>query len=454
MTLSLNAIYNLKAVLMETGIKPDVLRAWERRYGLPLPQRTPGGHRLYSEHDIEIIKWLLARQHDGLSISHAVDMWNEKKVAGQDPINHSSQNETPALTMAPVHPLVIPDSGSSLTAVEELRNSWLMACLGFDEAAAEQVLNQAFALYPIEYVCSAVLQRGVAEIGSMWYENRASVQQEHFASALALRRLDALMMAAPPPTRAQNVIVGCPADEWHTFTPLLLALLIRRRGYNVIYLGANVPASHLIETVAAVNASLVILAAQQLNTAASLQQAVKLIAQHGLQVSFGGRIFSVNPGLVERIPGHYLGGRLEDAMDVIESLLLAPRIVYKEIPFTSEYDQALKSFVSHRAFIESILDRKLGEQAAGTDMFKNAHKYLGDNIVSALTLGDIAYVDSEIDWLKALTLSLKLPASVLQIYLQVYSAVVHQHLGSRALPLTLWFEKQLNLLEAEKSAQG
>jgi hypothetical protein len=145
---------------------------------------------------------------------------------------------------------------------------------------------------------------------------------------------------------------------------------------------------------------------------------------------------------------------LEDAMDVIESLLLVPRIIHKEIPLASEYDQALKAFVSHRAYIESILDNKLGEQAAGTDMFTNAHKYLGDNIVSALTLGDIAYVDSEIDWLKALTLSLKLPASVLQIYLQVYSDVVHQHLGPRALPLSLWFEKQLSLLVAEKAAQG
>ncbi len=65
-------IYNLKAVVQETGIKPDTLRAWERRYGLPEPQRTASGHRLYTDRDVATLKWLVARQDDGLTISRAV----------------------------------------------------------------------------------------------------------------------------------------------------------------------------------------------------------------------------------------------------------------------------------------------------------------------------------------------------------------------------------------------
>jgi DNA-binding transcriptional MerR regulator len=71
--LSKSPAFNLKAVLRETGLAADTLRAWERRYGLPTPQRTAGGHRLYSQYDIETIKWLIARQAEGLSISRAVD---------------------------------------------------------------------------------------------------------------------------------------------------------------------------------------------------------------------------------------------------------------------------------------------------------------------------------------------------------------------------------------------
>ena len=53
--------FNLKVVLKETGLAADTLRAWERRYGLPSPNRTAGGHRLYSQRDIETVKWLMKR---------------------------------------------------------------------------------------------------------------------------------------------------------------------------------------------------------------------------------------------------------------------------------------------------------------------------------------------------------------------------------------------------------
>ena len=83
---SITPAYNLKVVLKETGLAADTLRAWERRYGLPVPQRTQGGHRLYSERDIHTIKWLMARQAEGLSISRAVDLWNENLASGLDPL--------------------------------------------------------------------------------------------------------------------------------------------------------------------------------------------------------------------------------------------------------------------------------------------------------------------------------------------------------------------------------
>ena len=79
------AIFNLKAVVNETGLKPDTLRAWERRYGIPSPQRTQSGHRLYSQREIEIVKWLSERQREGLTISRAVDMWNRLLESGEDP---------------------------------------------------------------------------------------------------------------------------------------------------------------------------------------------------------------------------------------------------------------------------------------------------------------------------------------------------------------------------------
>src|SRR5512145_1048844 len=208
--------FNLKVVLKETGIAADTLRAWERRYGLPMPQRSAGGHRLYSQRDIETIKWLMKRQAEGLSISRAVDLWNEQIASGSDPLAGSvPSNLISASTVPGQYP-------SADTTLDSLRAQWVEACMNFNESGAEQILNQAFSIFPVEAVCLEVLQKGMSEVGELWYENRMSVQQEHFASGLAIRRLDTLLSASPAPTRNQSIIVGCPPNEWHTFTPLLL----------------------------------------------------------------------------------------------------------------------------------------------------------------------------------------------------------------------------------------
>ena len=68
--------YNLGAITRETGLHPDTLRAWERRYDLPQPTRSDGGQRLYSQRDLEIIRWLIAKQETGLRISQAADLWH------------------------------------------------------------------------------------------------------------------------------------------------------------------------------------------------------------------------------------------------------------------------------------------------------------------------------------------------------------------------------------------
>lgn len=78
--------FNLKAVVQETGIKPDTLRAWERRYGLPEPNRSSGGHRLYSQNDIDTLLWLMSRQNEGMTISRAVDLWRSLESEGRNPL--------------------------------------------------------------------------------------------------------------------------------------------------------------------------------------------------------------------------------------------------------------------------------------------------------------------------------------------------------------------------------
>lgn len=428
--LSKSPAFNLKAVLRETGLAADTLRAWERRYGLPSPQRTAGGHRLYSQYDIETIKWLIARQAEGLSISRAVDLWNEQTASGLDPLAALAPTGIALTQNASANP--------ADTTLDAIRAEWIQACINFSEVQAEQALNKAFSIFPVEAVCVDVLQKGVSEIGSMWYENRASVQQEHFASGLAMRRLDALLSASPAPTRPQTILMGCPSGEWHTFTSLLLALLLRRRGLNVIYLGANVPTERFSETAQKVKADLVVLVSQTLNSAAQLQHAALALITQKVNVAFGGRIFSLRPGIADHVPGYYLGATLEGSINEIESLLKGVSKPRKVKVAAQEYVSALQGFNAKRTHIESTLKLNLPPLSIGTEELDASIQHLGHNIAAALQFGDMEHLSEEMDWLKVLLHAYNRPKQELIYFMESYSNAIDTHINGQGDPIKKW----------------
>src|SRR5215212_9533545 len=432
--------FNLKVVLKETGLNADALRAWERRYGLPVPQRTAGGHRLYSQRDIETIKWLMKRQEEGFSISRAVDMWKEQIASGLDPLAGSTQPAVPSTSM-------ISAQYQSATTLDEFRAHWIEASLNFSESTSEQILNQAFSMFPVEAVCIEILQKGLSEIVTFWYENRASVHQEHFASSLAVRRLDALLSAAPAPTRKQTVIVGCPPDEWHALIPLILALLLRRRGLNVIYLGANVPAEQFSNTIENVKADLVVLVAQQLITAATLQRTALMLSSHNVPVAFGGRIFNLHPNLPDSISGYFLGPELDTALDEIETILTTKTKHSQPQAASQIYIAAHQAYVAKRAQIELTIKETLEPLAISPEEIRTSIYFLGENITAALQLGDMSHVSTEIDWLKGLLQSHGSPKGQLVRFMQAYSEAVAKNINGQGQPIYEWFAYEVEKLK-------
>jgi DNA-binding transcriptional MerR regulator len=422
--------FNLKVVLRETGIKPDTLRAWERRYGLPEPDRTAGGHRLYSQRDMDIIKWLIARQDEGLSISRAVKLWRSLLAEGNDPLfvpAYQTADSTPSPT----------DTTPNLT---EIRQRWIDACLKFDESTGERVLIQAFAIYPVAMVCTEVLQKGLSEIGELWYGNEASVQQEHFASALAVRRLNALIAVAPAPSRLGRVLVVCPSGEEHVFAPLLITLFLRYQGWDVIYLGANVPLSRLEAALESIKPNLVVLTAQQLHTAATSLEMGRLLANKGIPAAFGGLIFNLLPDLRLRIPGHFLGEQLVDAVQAVGKILTFNQPIPAVKSVGREYEQAAAAYRNHRPAIEAEVWQLMDSYNIPSEHISLANVNLSENIMAALQLGDMAYLGTEIDWIYQLLANHDLSQEWLQQYLNAYYEAADKHLNDNGRPIVNWLD--------------
>jgi MerR family transcriptional regulator, light-induced transcriptional regulator len=422
--------FNLKVVLKETGIAADTLRAWERRYGLPIPQRSAGGHRLYSQRDIETIKWLIKRQTEGLSISRAVDLWKEQIASGADPL------------AGPVQPSFVPASSTNL---ETLRHDWLAACFKFDTVTAEQILNQAFAVHSVEIICTEVIMRGLYEVGEFWHKGTATVQQEHFASEVATRRLEALISASPVPTRAKTILVACPPEEWHTFPSLLITLFLRRRGWNVVFLGAVVPTERMEETIKAVDPKLVILSAQTLMTAVSLREMARFLKEKDIQAAFGGRVFNHISGLFNRIPAHFLGNTIEVAIPMIENLVNNPFPAPAEETIEKRTLQLAEAYKEKRPMIDAFVLDYLKSHNQTVDHINTANHFLGNTLTAALELGDISYTSTDIHWLTNLLIEREVSVSVLPFFLSLYAQAVREILGEDARPVFEWL-----MIESQK----
>lgn len=425
--------FNLKAVLLETGLKADTLRAWERRYGLPQPERSSGGHRLYSQRDIDIIKWLMDRQQEGISISNAVDLWRSLQTEGRDPLSMAE--------FAAHEPGVASVSLPAGEVIAELRRAWMSACTSFDEIGAEQVLTQAFALYPAEVVGLELLQKALAEVGEGWYRGEITVQQEHFTSELAIRRLEALIAATPPATRPERILIGCPAEEEHTFSSLLLTLFLKRGGFNVLYMGANVPLGRLEGTVASTRPHLLIMSAQQLHTAATLLEAVQALRGREVQIAYGGLVFNLLPELRQRIPAHFLSQSLDQAASIAQELLsssIAPHEVKSAPP---AYQDAFEHYRERRASIEAHLWENVGSLDVRRDYLVIANSNLARNIMAALTLGDMNFISVDLDWVVGLLGNHHLPHALLWDYLGIYYQAAKQHLDERGAPILAWLAR-------------
>jgi DNA-binding transcriptional MerR regulator len=432
-------IYNLKVILRETGIKSDTLRAWERRYNLPLPKRTAGGHRLYSQRDLETVKWLMERQAEGLSISRAVQLWRDIEANNLDPLQ----------VMEPPAPVIVPFPGEA-TALEtdaeltRLREAWIQACLEYDEVGAEQQLVIALARFAPEQVCLRVIQKGLSQIGQFWYENKATVQQEHVASLVALRRIDALLAAAPPPYRDQVVYLICPPHEEHTFPLMLLELMLRYRGWPATNFGADVPLAQMDHTFQSGRPSLVILSAQTLWTAAEALAMAHFFTENQIPVAYGGYVFNQLPKARPQMSGYFLGETMEESVATIAGILMSRQPAPEGQTASPAYQAALAAFERNRWLIEA----RVGQMVASEGW---PPIYLANDIRAALAFGDMSLIDRNLEWVSELLANHQVSQEFLRRYLSVYFQVAQEQLDDAGAPLIEWLARAGESLGAAKA---
>lgn len=291
-------LFNTKAVVQRTGVPADTLRAWERRYGVPLPQRTGGRHRAYSERDVAQIDWLRQQTEEGVTISQAV------MLLGSNLETLTARGEAEVL------------------ALETVRTSCTAALLAFDLPRADAMLSQAFSIYPIETVCTEVLQKMMGQIGLGWQSGTISVAQEHAASVFVRTKLDSLIHYAQTTSGRSSIVLATVPGEQHELGAMMVVLFLMRRGWRVTYLGSNLPGDELLNVVQQLRPALVAVGATLTENKAICGVLLQALADQPQPpvLGYGGTAFQ-QPASRVGLPGHYLGIDAFEATTRIEALL-------------------------------------------------------------------------------------------------------------------------------------
>ncbi len=276
------------------GVSTDVLRAWERRYGLLPPRRSSGNYRLYGAEDERIVREVISLRDRGVPIAEAVEVARSRWASGQ----------------------VGEDTPEGDDRVDALLRSAHVAVWEFDETATRQAIHAAVESFGAQRAIRDVVIPLLKRVGDDWASGRIDVAHEHLASHAVRREIGAAGVLDPDPD-APVVILSCPPGELHDIVLLSLGVLLSKRGLSIRFLGADTPYSALQKACEQVKPDLVVVSASRPSVLQAHRGAIRTISRTW-PVAIGGRGASL--ALAEALGATLLPTHLDPALDEIESL--------------------------------------------------------------------------------------------------------------------------------------
>lgn len=251
-------MYSIRHAAALAGLPVATLRAWERRYGVVQPGRSDAGYRIYDDRDVELLRAMKALVTAG---------WSPRLAA-------EHLQALPDGLGTAVTPGASPAGRPGLIAVDAL----CAAGAAQDAHAAERALDATRALGGIEAAVDDWLMPALRLLGSGWEDGRVDVAGEHLVSAVVQRRLGAALDVAGPATGAPRVLAGLAQGSRHELGILAFAVVLRRVGLDVAYLGADVPADSWVAATRSHHPDAVVLAAPMLSDLDAVRETVGALA--------------------------------------------------------------------------------------------------------------------------------------------------------------------------------
>ena len=294
--------FPIRVLSEKTGVAPTTLRAWERRYGLLKPQRTPKGHRLYNSNDVDAVNRIVNLLNENYTISKAINAIKLEEI--QEKIEPRSDPETP-----------------NTDHWDEFHKRFLTSIEQFDEYKLDNIYNEALSLYPIDLVSSQILRPLLTTLGLRWESRDAGIAEEHFFTSYLRNKVGARLHHIGGKNQGQRILLACMPGEFHELGSLLFVLSAMSRGYRILFLGADLPLDQIHHVVEKTEIDAVLLSAVNVTLRGQIsRQLEKLAGDLNVPVMLGGtgamNIADLNDELVV-----VLGDDYRKALQVLEQTL-------------------------------------------------------------------------------------------------------------------------------------
>ncbi|APX95089.1 helix-turn-helix-type transcriptional regulator [Halomonas sp. 1513] len=212
-------LYPIREVSRLTGVNSVTLRAWERRYALICPQRTPKGHRLYARDDIQRIESILQWLNRGVPVSQVRELLDQ-----------------PSTVEAPE-----PAAGDWPSQRQQL----IAAVESLDLVRLDSLYNQCMALYPVSTCLSELFKPVVEALEEHWDEQLGATLQRRTLEAFLRTRIGTRLYHANLNSQAATLLINRLPDDHGTLWDLLVALAASQAGYRVQLFDAPLPLNEL-----------------------------------------------------------------------------------------------------------------------------------------------------------------------------------------------------------------
>jgi MerR family transcriptional regulator, light-induced transcriptional regulator len=243
-----SAQYLISTVSKRSGVKSDLVRAWERRYQAVKPTRTEGGHRVYTDLDIARLKLLNQATGNGHSISQIANL-------SLDELKTLLKKEADSIGQALDKPA--PLNGNRIHIAEDYVQKCYLSVLAFDAHALESHFENAIVELGTEIFIEKLLNPLLTLIGDRWRSGELRPVHEHMASAIVRSLTYILRNNNPCSHDAPKMVVSTPINQLHELGALLAGIIAELKGWKVTYLGANLPAEEIAAAVRFTNATAV-----------------------------------------------------------------------------------------------------------------------------------------------------------------------------------------------------